>query len=155
MFIPKTFCISEVVLECCLGLSFELFVVTRLIDVFRQFMNILLLNGITIIGEGLKKISLKSISMKYSYWSHSAYLGRFVPHQVSDGWCKAPLNWGYFRLNLKLCCSVFKFKTMQFWAHTSIKIKRRRKIVYCINKRLLYYVETSKTFYFLRSILLS
>ena len=43
---------------------------------------------------------------------------------------------------------VIKFKTMQFWAKTSIKIKRGIKILYCKNKILLNYED----FLFLRSI---
>ena len=48
--------------------------------------------------------------------------------------------------------SVFKFKTMQFLAITSINIKKRIKIVHCINKRLAENIDTyNKDSLFLRS----
>ena len=63
------------------------------------------------------------------------------------------LLYAKFRNGLILV-SVFKFKTMQFWAISRKKIRRGIKIVHCINELLLERIATSKTLNcILRSIL--
>ena len=49
------------------------------------------------------------------YGEHSASLDRFVPHQASAVWRKAPLNWAIFRLNLEEKMAAYKFIDWWVW----------------------------------------
>ena len=87
---------------------------------------------------------------------HSAYLHRFVPHQLSAFWCKAPWNRGYFRLNFEMvqCCSLH-LNSEQCSFGLLLVFNRQKRDKDCALYQYSWKHWNIKDFLFLRSILLS